>query len=102
MSSCLNVNLRDAPFVLGVHIGPVVQQELHHRHSVVTSSKVKRSGVSSLEVPAVHVLSCAQRLQRETSVRLHVSSENTQQHSQQVFEQNNVSLLQQMDQDVRK
>lgn len=58
------------PFVLGVHISPVVQQVLHHRHSVVASSKMKRSGVSALQVPTVHVLGRAQRLQTETRLEL--------------------------------
>lgn len=55
----------DAPFVLGVHVGPVVQQVLHHRHSVVAGSKVKGGGVSSLQVSAVHILSRTQRLWRD-------------------------------------
>lgn len=54
-----------APFVLGVHVGPVVQEVLHHWHSVVASSKVKRSGVSSLQISAIHILSRTQRLRRE-------------------------------------
>lgn len=54
-----------APFVLGVHVGPVVQQVLHHRHPVVAGSKVKGGGVSSLQVSAVHILSRAQRLWRD-------------------------------------
>lgn len=52
-----------APFVLGVHVGPVVQQVLHHRHSVVTGGEMQRSGVAALQIPTVHILSRAQRLQ---------------------------------------
>lgn len=65
LSALTRPHVRGPPFVLGVHIRPVVQQVLHHRHSVVTSSKMKRRGVSPLQVPAVHILSRAQRLQTE-------------------------------------
>lgn len=54
-----------APFVLGVHVGPVVQQVLHHRHSVVTGGKMKRRGVSALQIPTVDVLRRAQRLRAQ-------------------------------------
>lgn len=49
-----------SPFVLGVHVGSVVQQELHHCHPVVAGGEVQRRGVTSLQVAAVDVLGRAQ------------------------------------------
>ena len=54
--------MRCSPLVLGVDVGAVVQQVLHHRHAVVAGGKVERRGVPPLQVPAVHVLRCAQLL----------------------------------------
>lgn len=45
-----------APFVFSVDVGTVLQQVLHHGHAVVSSCEVQRCGLTSLCVPAVHVL----------------------------------------------
>lgn len=62
------------PFVLGVHVSPVVQQVLHHGHSVVAGSKVEGGGVSSLQVSTIHILSRTQRLQRDGDKKMNVSN----------------------------
>lgn len=57
-------NTSVSPFVLGVHVRPMVQEILHHGHSVVAGSEVKRGRVPSLQISAIHILSRAQGLQR--------------------------------------
>lgn len=54
-----------SPFVFGVDVCAVMQQVLHHSHAVIACCKVQRRRVTSLQIPAVHILSRAQLLQRE-------------------------------------
>lgn len=52
-----------SPFILGVDVGSVLQQELDDCQTVVAGSKMQRRGLPTLHVPAVHVLCCAEPLQ---------------------------------------
>lgn len=44
-----------------------MQQVLHHSYAIVACRKVQRRGVTSLQISAVHILSRAQLLQRESA-----------------------------------
>ena len=47
------VEQRHPPLVLGVHVSPVVQEELHHSHAVVAGRKVQRRGVAAVQISTV-------------------------------------------------
>lgn len=54
-----------SPFILGVYVGSVLQQELNNGQTVVAGGEMQRRGLSTLQVSAVHVLHRAEFLQRE-------------------------------------
>lgn len=58
-----------SPFVLGVHVGSVLQQELDDGQPVVAGREVQRRGLSTLHVPAVHVLHRTEFLRRGAEER---------------------------------